>query len=102
MTLIYVRRKSDYKVTEVSTQELGRDEDYVGLSFQPLWKHKGEKYEVPANFIDWEIVEAEESELQSSWDGIESLRSKYLEVIGKPVPNLKKNDAEWIKSKLLD
>ncbi len=90
MTLIYVRRKSDFQVTEVSTQDPRRDEDYVGLSYQPLGKHKGEPYTIP-----WEEVELTDEEKE-----LAELKAKYEEQEGKPVPNNKKNDIEWIKSKL--
>lgn len=31
---------------------------------------------------------------------LEGLRQKYLEVVGKPVANIMKNNAEWIKAKI--
>lgn len=88
MTLIHVKRKSDWEVTTVSTQDPRRDEDYVWLSWQPLGSHTGEAKAIPE-------TELSEEESESA-----DLKAKYEEQEGKPVPNNKKNDIEWIKSKL--
>ena len=94
MTLIHVIRKSDGEVTVVSTQTTGRDEDYVGLSGQPLGKYAGgPKVELPKK----EEQEQEEQEEQE-----ETIHDLYEQKFGKKVPNIKKNDLEWISKKLAE
>lgn len=91
MTLIHVIRKSDGEVTVVSTQTPWRDEDYVWLSGQPLGKYAGQpKEELPAK-----KEENEES-------GGETIHDLYEQKFGKKVPNIKKNDIEWISKKLAE
>lgn len=93
MTLIHVIRKSDGEVTVVSTQTTGRDEDYVGLSGQPLGKYAGgEKVELPKK------VEEVEQEMGQP----ETIHDLYKQKFGKKVPNIKKNDLERISKKLAE
>lgn len=88
MTLIHVIRKSDGEVTVVSTQTTGRDEDYVWLSGQPLGKYAGQpKEELPA---------------KKEENGEETIHDLYEQKFGKKVPNIKKNDIEWISKKLAE
>lgn len=92
MTLIYVRRKTDRQQTTVSTQTPWRDDDYVWLAYQQLGKNKG----WPRLWPNAEpVVELTDEEKE-----LAELKAKYEEQEGKPVPNNKKNDIEWIKSKL--
>lgn len=41
-----------------------------------------------------------EDPVEEEHPDIEGLRQKYLEVVGKPVANIMKNNAEWIKAKI--
>lgn len=94
MTLIHVIRKSDGEVTVVSTQTPGRDEDYVWLSGQPLGKYAGQpKEELP--------TKKEENEDNEESEG-ETIHDLYEQKFGKKVPNIKKNDLEWISKKLAE
>lgn len=93
MTLIHVIRKSDGEVTVVSTQTPWRDEDYVWLSGQPLGKYKGQpKEELP--------TKKEENDEDGKWQ--ETIHDLYEQKFGKKVPNIKKNDLEWISKKLAE
>lgn len=92
MALVYVRRKSDWQQTIVSTQDPRRDEDYVGLAYQQLGKHKGKPRLWPA---EWQEPQPQQQE------DLQALYAQFEAKEGRKVPNIKKNDIGWIKSKLV-
>jgi len=50
----------------------------------------------------WRMWSSETKVLQSDITDIKELRDLYLSKVWVPVPNLKKNNADWIKAKLLE
>lgn len=46
------------------------------------------------------VEDTVEDTVEEEHPDIEGLRQKYLEVVGKPVANIMKNNAEWIKAKI--
>lgn len=105
--LLDVRVKETGEQTVIDTElVVWRDKKYVWLSYQPLGRFKGESYTLPDGKImpgdgkprDGKMAETTAQEEVSP--ELAEARAKYLEKEKKEVPNNKKNDLEWINSKL--
>lgn len=98
--ILNVRTKADGIETTINTEEVANwDELYVGLSYQPLGRFKDESYTLP----DGKIMPGKGQPRDGKMAEVKSEEAiAYEEKFGKEVPNNKKNDIEWIKSKLAE
>jgi len=97
--VVYISEKEfEYRLGRAEVTEMRQDNvepEKLVVEDTPQEEEEVVEEETPA-----EEEEVAEGEAEETTDTLDELRAKYQEQEGKEVPVNKKNDAEWISSKL--